>query len=148
MSSVPLAGRRPTTGARPTLSAQTRLRLQTAVEAAGLLATFVALFAVVQYATPGLADHDGFYHMGMARLMRLQGLRPNFVWLPLTILNQASPYDHHLLWHAYLSRFAGSSDPADLISGAKRRPCPNRRAVVGIPQLFRRLSDRTAKMLC
>ena len=84
-----------------------------------MLAVCLALYALVQYATPGLADHDGYYHMRMARLMREQGLKPAFVWLPLTILNQASFYDHHLLFHAYLSLFAGSPNPADLIAGAK-----------------------------
>lgn len=80
---------------------------------------FAALFAVVQYATPGLADHDSYYHLRMARLMREQGLTPEFAWLPLSILNSTAYYDHHLLYHAYLSLFAGSSDPAELIAGAK-----------------------------
>ena len=94
-------------------------RLRTLTQAAGMLAVFVALFAVVQYATTGLADHDGYYHLRLAQLMRTQGLTPNFVWLPLSILNPAAYYDHHLLFHVYLSLFAGASDPAGLIAGGK-----------------------------
>ena len=93
--------------------------LLAALQAAAVLAVFVALFALVQYATPGLADHDGYYHMRLARLMREQGLTPSFVWLPLSILNPAAYYDHHLLFHVYLALFAGASDPAGLIAGAK-----------------------------
>jgi hypothetical protein len=116
---VPLADKLPLVGAWPRLSARTRAWLLTGLVAIGVLAVFLALFTLVQYATPGLADNDGYYHMRMARLFREQGLKPDFVWLPLTILNQASFYDHHLLWHAYLALFAGSPNPADLIAGAK-----------------------------
>ncbi len=116
---LPLADRLPWARAWPGLSAHARARLRIGLLAIGLLAVFLALFAVVQYATPGLADHDGYYHMRMARLIREQGLKPDFVWLPLTILNKANYYDHHLLWHVYLSLFAGSSRAADLIAGAK-----------------------------
>jgi hypothetical protein len=103
----------------PGLSTQTRARLRTGLVAAGVLAACLALYAVVQYATPGFADHDGYYHMRMAALMRAQGLKPDFVWLPLTILNQAGFYDHHLLFHVYLALFAGSGSPADLLAGGK-----------------------------
>ena len=89
------------------------------LQALAVFAAFAALFAAVQYATPGLADHDGYYHLRMAQLMREQGLTPDFVWLPLSILNSTAYYDHHLLYHAYLSIFAGRSDPAELIAGAK-----------------------------
>jgi len=99
----------------PRLGARGRLARQ----ALAVLAFFAGLFAVVQYATPGLADHDGYYHMRLARLMREQGLTPEFVWLPLSILNAEAYYDHHLLYHAYLALFAGSPDPAGLIAGAK-----------------------------
>src|SRR5260221_673235 len=109
----------PLAGVLPAFSAQTLARLRTGLLAAGVLAACLAMYALVQYATLGLADHDGFYHMRMAELIREQGLKPAFVWLPLTILNQAGFYDHHLLFHAYLSLFAGSNNPADLIAGAK-----------------------------
>ncbi len=47
----------------------------------------------------------------MGYLIRRQGLKPAFVWLPLTILNREAFYDHHLLYHLYLAVFAGV-DPA------------------------------------
>ena len=115
----PLPSRLPLAGLWPGLSAQTRARVRTGLLAAGVLAACLALYAVVQYATPGFADHDGYYHMRLAQLMRAQGLKPDFIWLPLTILNPAGFYDHHLLFHAYLSLFAGSNNPADLIAGGK-----------------------------
>lgn len=85
----------------------------------GRLALFVALFALVQFATPNLADHDGYYHMRMAWLLRQEGWKPEFIWLPLTILNADAYYNHHFLHQAYLSLFAWSDKPADLIVGAK-----------------------------
>jgi hypothetical protein len=109
----------PLASSRAALSPPARVRLRTSLLAVGLLALFLALFALVQYATPGFADNDGYYHIKMARLIREQGLKPPFVWLPLTILNQANFYDHHLLFHVYLSLFAGSPNPTDLIAGAK-----------------------------
>ena len=104
---------------RPRLSAEARQRLGLAVQGLAVFAGCVALFASVQYAAAGLADHDGYYHIKIARLMREQGLKPDFVWLPLSILNPASYYDHHFLFHVYLSLFAGSPDPASLLAGAK-----------------------------
>lgn len=76
-----------------------------------LLLIFVTGFAVVQYATPGLAGNDGYYHMKMGYLIRSEGLKPDFPYLPYTILNQAAFYDHHLLYHVFLALFA-ATDPA------------------------------------
>ncbi|HWQ15522.1 MAG TPA: hypothetical protein VNL77_22160 [Roseiflexaceae bacterium] len=86
---------------------------------AALFAAFCALLAFVQYGTPHLADNDGFYHMRMAQLMREQGLTPRFTWLPLTILDEARFYDHHMLYHVYLALFTGDGSEAALIAGAK-----------------------------
>lgn len=72
---------------------------------ASLFAAFVALLAVVQFATPNLAGSDGYYHIKLAQLMREQGLRPEFIWLPLTILNAEAFYDHHFLYHVLLMPF-------------------------------------------
>jgi len=55
--------------------------------------------AYVQFATPDLTDNDGFYHIKFAEIMRLNGLKPDFPWLPLTILNAREFYDHHFLFH-------------------------------------------------
>lgn len=82
-----------------------------AATAVFLFVLFIAGFAVVQYATPGLAGNDGYYHVKMGYLMRTAGLTPDFPYLPLTILNEAAYYDHHLLYHAFLALFA-TVDPA------------------------------------
>jgi len=84
--------------------------------AAILFTLFAVLFAFIQFGTPSLADNDGFYHMRMGALIRQYGLRVPFPWLPLTILNPTAFYDHHLLFHIYLSLFAGGSDQALLIA--------------------------------
>lgn len=81
------------------------------LQAATLLALFIALFAFIQYGTPALAGTDGYYHIKMGYLIRQQGLKPDFPWLPYTILNPTDFYDHHLLYHVYLALFA-SVDPA------------------------------------
>jgi hypothetical protein len=83
---------------------------------ASLFALFSTLFAFVQFGTPALADNDGFYHLRMAALMREYGLRVPFTWLPLSILQPNAFYDHHLLYHVYLSFFAGGSDQAMLVA--------------------------------
>ncbi|MCB8981002.1 MAG: hypothetical protein H6657_26655 [Ardenticatenaceae bacterium] len=88
-----------------------------------LLLLFVTGFAVVQYATPGLAGNDGYYHMKMGYLIRTEGLKPDFPYLPYTILNESAYYDHHLLFHVFLALFA-TTDPAldgglGLTQGAK-----------------------------
>lgn len=98
-------------------------RLITLIQAGLLLTLFIALFAVVQFATPGLAGNDGYYHIKMGYLIRQEGLTPTFDVLPYTILNAADYYDHHLLYHVYLALFAGV-DPAQdgglgLTQGAK-----------------------------
>ena len=76
------------------------------VTAVSLFTLFIILFAIVQFATPGLVGNDGYYHVKMGYLIRQEGLKPTFDVLPYTILNAADFYDHHLLFHAYLSLFA------------------------------------------
>lgn len=75
-----------------------------------VFAICLAFFALIQFATPGLAGNDGYYHMKMGYLMTQEGLTPEFEALPLTILNAESYYDHHLLYHLYLGLF-GRVDP-------------------------------------
>src|SRR5687767_143403 len=91
----------------PTLHPRTILLLK----AAALFLLFAALFAYLQFATPALPDTDGYYHAKMGWLIRQQGLKPTFPWLPLTILDAEQFYDHHLLFHVYLALFA-TTDPA------------------------------------
>ncbi len=86
-------------------------RIRTAVTAVILLVIFIAGFAVVQYGTPALAGNDGYYHMKMGYLIRQEGLKVDFPYLPLTILNEDAFYDHHMLYHAFLALFA-TTDPA------------------------------------
>ncbi|VAW32183.1 hypothetical protein MNBD_CHLOROFLEXI01-1076, partial [hydrothermal vent metagenome] len=88
-----------------------RWDVQVVATAVVLLLVFVTGFAIVQYATPGLAGNDGYYHMKMGYLIRQQGLTPAFPYLPFTILNEAAYYDHHLLYHIFLALFA-TGDPA------------------------------------
>lgn len=80
-----------------------------------LWAIFALFLAFVQFSTLGLPDNDGYYHIKLAYLMRTEGLKPEFTWLPLSILNQRDFYDHHFLFHAALMPFTFG----DLRSGAK-----------------------------
>jgi hypothetical protein len=93
-----------------------RIDARALLTGAVLFALFSALFAFVQFGTSALADNDGFYHLRMAALIRQYGLRVPFTWLPLSILNPQAFYDHHLLYHVYLSLFTGGSDQAMLIA--------------------------------
>ena len=83
-----------------------KINLRTLLGAAALFALFVALFTYVQYGSSALAGNDGYYHVKMGYLIRQQGLKPDFPWLPMTILNANAFYDHHLLYHVYLAVFA------------------------------------------
>jgi hypothetical protein len=80
-----------------------------------ILTVFCIAIALVQFASPDLVDNDGFYHIKMAWLMRTQGLKPAFPWLPLTILNSREYYDHHFLFHAAMMPFTFGN----LVLGAK-----------------------------
>ena len=88
---------------------------QTILISATLGLIFIAGMAVVQFATPSLAGTDDYYHIRFAQLMRTEGLKPAFSWLPLTILNAQEFYDHHFLFHVGLIPFT----VGDLIQGAK-----------------------------
>ncbi|HEX9676322.1 MAG TPA: hypothetical protein VGA07_10105 [Anaerolineales bacterium] len=100
-------------GARALRPAQVSLR-KWAI-AAGLLAVCLGFLAAVQFATPNLVGNDGYYHIRLAGLMSEQGLKPEFVWLPLTILSPEQFVDHHFLFHVLLIPFSFG----DLILGAK-----------------------------
>jgi len=69
----------------------------------------------VQFASPDMPDNDGYYHIKLAYLMRTEGLKPKFPWLPQTILNGEDFYDHHFLFHVALIPFTFG----DLRLGAK-----------------------------
>ncbi len=76
---------------------------------------FVLFLTLVQFSTPDLPDNDGYYHIKLAYLMRTDGLKPDFTWLPLSILNARDFYDHHFLFHVGLIPFTFG----DLRTGAK-----------------------------
>jgi len=88
-----------------------RINISLLLTAAGLFTLFLGLFAFVQYGTNALVGTDGYYHVKMGYLIRQHGLKPNFPWLPMTILNADAFYNHHLLYHVYLALFA-TVDPA------------------------------------
>ena len=76
---------------------------------------FFVGMAIIQFATPDMPDNDGFYHIKLAYLMRTEGIKPDFSWLPLSILNAREFYDHHFLFHVLLIPFTFG----DLHLGAK-----------------------------
>ena len=80
-----------------------------------LWAAFVLILALIQFSSPNLPDNDGYYHIKLAYLMRTEGLKPDFTWLPLSILNAREYYDHHFLFHVALMPFTFG----DLVAGAK-----------------------------
>ena len=92
-----------------------RLPWSTVLTGAALFFVFSVFLAAVQFATPNLAGNDGYYHIKLAYLMRTEGLKPPFPWLPLTILNEGSFVDHHYLYHILLVPFTFG----DLRLGAK-----------------------------
>jgi len=81
-----------------------------------LFAVFILGMVLIQFVTPNMPDNDGFYHIKLAWLMRTEGLKPDFPWMPLTIMNQKEFYDHHFLYHVALIPFTYF---ADLRLGAK-----------------------------
>lgn len=82
---------------------------------AALFLIFFLATALIQFTTPDLPDNDGFYHIKLAWLMRTEGLKPDFPYLPLSILNEGEFYDHHFLFHVALMPFTFG----DLRTGAK-----------------------------
>ena len=85
-------------------------RFHTILPAAALFLLFIFGMALIQFTTPDMPDNDGFYHIKLAWLMRTDGLKPDFPWLPLSILNQQEYYDHHFLYHVALIPFTYFSD--------------------------------------
>lgn len=80
-----------------------------------LLLILLLILSLIQFSTPNLVGNDGYYHIKMAFLMRVEGLKPDFPWLPLTILNPGEFSDHHFLFHVLMIPFTFG----DLLLGAK-----------------------------
>lgn len=98
---------------RPFSLPKIEIAWRTIAEAVALTLLFgIGLYAI-QFATPGLAGNDGYYHVKMGYLMRTQGLTPDFPFLPFTILNEAAYYDHHLLYHLFLGLFTAVDPSVD-----------------------------------
>lgn len=95
--------------------AATYVEWGTLLTGAGIFGLFVAFLAMVQFSTPSLVGNDGYYHIKMAYLLRTEGLRPEFDWLPLTVLNAQEYVNHHFLYHVFLMPFTFG----DLLNGAK-----------------------------
>jgi hypothetical protein len=83
------------------------------VQVLAVFALFAGLLAIIQFGSDAFVGTDGYYHARMALLIRQEGLRPEFEALPLTILNVDDFYNHHLLYHVYLSLFAGTDPIVD-----------------------------------
>jgi hypothetical protein len=90
-------------------------RLKTLLTGLAMVSAFALFMGLVQFSTPDMPDNDGFYHIKMAYLMRTEGLKPDFIWLPLTILNPREFYNHHFLFHVLLIPFTFGN----LVLGAK-----------------------------
>jgi len=80
-----------------------------------LLALILLVLSLLQFSTPNLVGNDGYYHIKIAELMRIESLKPDFPWLPLTILNPGEFSDHHFLFHVLMIPFT----LGDLVQGAK-----------------------------
>jgi hypothetical protein len=93
------------------------LKISNSKAVTGLLLSgiFILLLGLIQFSTPNLPGNDGYYHIKLASIMRSEGLKPAFPWLPLTILNPREYYDHHFLYHVFLVPFTYG----DLRIGAK-----------------------------
>lgn len=92
-----------------------RPTIKLVLQAGLLFFVFSLVMSVIQFSTPNLAGNDGYYHIKMAQIMRRQGLRPDYPWLPLTILNEREFSNHHFLFHVALIPFTFG----DLRLGAK-----------------------------
>jgi asparagine N-glycosylation enzyme membrane subunit Stt3 len=101
------------------LVSRLRLALPRLLEPLAVFALFALVFGLVQFRQVPFYDNDSYYHMRMAALVREQGLRVDFVWLPLSTLNRETYVNHHLLHHVYLSLFAGDGSPEALVFGGK-----------------------------
>lgn len=101
--------------AHKVMSSERAAALPTLLTPVFLGCIFVMFMGLIQFSTPDLPDNDGYYHIKLAYLMRSEGLKPDFPWLPLTILNRREFYDHHFLFHVLLIPFTYG----DLRLGAK-----------------------------
>jgi hypothetical protein len=100
---------------KTTIQGMVQTHTHTLVVGAGLFLTFLLLWSLVHFTSPNLAGNDGYFHIKFAQVIREQGIRPDYPWLPLTILNPAEYFDHHFLYHILLVPFSFG----DLLWGGK-----------------------------
>jgi hypothetical protein len=78
-------------------------------ESSAALLLISTVYSLIQGATQNIIGIDGYYHVKVALLMRLQGWRLlaplDFPWLQLTILGPGRYADHHFLFHVLQSPF-------------------------------------------
>ncbi len=86
-----------------------------------LVLVFLCTFAVLQWAQ-GIAPHiygiEGYYHMGVARLIRAEGIPHDFPWMQFSVFRTGYA-DLELLHHLALAPFAGNGEPEVLEARAK-----------------------------
>jgi len=90
------------------LSWKAWLETENAIRMIYLVFGFFAIFllmTLLQFSTTAICcgDWDGYYHIRWSQLL-WENLRqfkgpPDFIWLPLTVLNPADYADHHFLFH-------------------------------------------------
>jgi hypothetical protein len=103
---------------KTTIQGMVQTHTHTLVVGAGLFLTFLLLWSLVHFTSPTLAGNDGYFHIKFAQVIREQGIRPDYPWLPLTILNPTEYFDHHFLYHILLVPFSFG----DLLWGASGPP--------------------------
>lgn len=78
----------------------------------GIALVFVTTFMLMyhyQFQSPFIPGTDGFYHIKIAYMMRVEGFLPNFRWATLSLWYQTF-YDKELLYHVYLIPFTYFKD--------------------------------------
>lgn len=76
----------------------------------GVFVFSAAVLGYIQFASPNIPDHDGYYHIKMAELIRTSGLPTPFPYLPFTIIDEKGYTDHHLLLHVIQIPFTFAKD--------------------------------------
>ncbi len=76
----------------------------------GVFVFSAAVLAYIQFASPNIPDHDGYYHIKMAELIRTSGIPTPFPYLPFTIIDEKGYTDHHMLLHVIQVPFTLAKD--------------------------------------
>lgn len=66
-------------------------------------------FFLLQLKAPGLLCPDGFYHMGISKMIAKSGFVKDFPWLQFTVLGSGKFVDHHFLFHILAVPFVSIS---------------------------------------